>query len=187
MQDQDRLVKARATVQSLNRDQPNDPLKICVMIRVKRLFKISLADETFTVMLHVVTSWLAEGDAANDAMDETFVAQNKGQYVYDADPDKAFYEPDFRPRIAIRNLSEGAATLKGSEGEDYFFRSYVDGRTLVTWEVEKLCVIGTLFDLKFYPVCTSRPHCLQSCSTIAPTRTVTHRFCVVPCRLMYRR
>ena len=84
MQDQDRLVKARATVQSLNRDQPNDPLKICVMIRVKRLFKISLADETFTVMLHVVTSWLAEGDAANDAMDELFVAQNMNQYVYDS-------------------------------------------------------------------------------------------------------
>jgi len=25
-------------------------------------------------------------------------------------------------------------------------------QTLVTWEVQKLCIIGTLFDLKFYPV-----------------------------------
>ena len=45
-----------------------------------------------------------------------------------------------------------AAASSPSPPQDFFFRTYVDGKTLVTWEVEKLCVIGTLFDLKFYPV-----------------------------------
>jgi hypothetical protein len=85
MQDQDRLAKARATFQSLNRDQANDALKdMCAdsCYRVKRLFKVSLADEIFNGS--PPTSWLAESDAANDAMDELFVAQNMNQYVYDS-------------------------------------------------------------------------------------------------------
>ena len=61
MQDQDRLAKARATFQSLNRDQANDALKdMCAdsCYRVKRLFKVSLADEIFNGS--PPTSWLAE-------------------------------------------------------------------------------------------------------------------------------
>ena len=43
--------------------------------------------------------------------------------------------------------------------ENYFFRSWVPpesesthGHTIVTWEVDRLFTIGTLFDLKFFPV-----------------------------------
>ena len=138
-------------------------MKICVMIRVQRLFNVSLANESFTAMLHVVTCWLAVNDAANDAMDSEFEHEQAGKFVCeqleriassphhfvaasppplhrlstaplplrclsaaslppphmrchadDADPDLAFYEPDFRPRIRVRNLSEGEAALDGS-------------------------------------------------------------------------
>lgn len=112
-----RAAEARSLVSVLEKDYEDDPLKTCVMIRVRRLFDVSMANESFTVMLHVVTCWLCEGDAENDAMDQEFVSANSGKFVYDADPDKAFYEPDFRPRIAIRNLCEGAATLDGAAGE----------------------------------------------------------------------
>ena len=48
--------------------------------------------ESFTVMLHVVTCWLATEDAANDLVSEAFETENAGTFVYDADPDKAFCE-----------------------------------------------------------------------------------------------
>jgi hypothetical protein len=34
----------------------------------------------------------------------------------------------------------------------YFYRTLCDGRTLVTWEVEKICKVGAQFDLRQYPV-----------------------------------
>ena len=150
--DESRERQARAIVQALARDSERDPLKVCVMVRVRRLFDVNLSNESFTVMIHVVTCWLCEGDAEHDRMSDEFVKAHGGNFVHDADPDLAFYAPDFRPRIAIRNLSDGKATLDGDEGENFFYRSYIDGKTLVTWEVEKLCVIGSLFDLVYYPV-----------------------------------
>jgi len=66
-------------------------------------------------------------------MDDDFVkshvnADGSPQFVYDADPDKAFYEPEFRPRVAVQNLAEGLATLNGQGGENFFIRTYVDGQ-----------------------------------------------------------
>jgi hypothetical protein len=61
-------------------------------------------------------------------------------------------EPDFRPRIRVKGLSEGHATISGEGAENYFYRSLCDGRTLVTWEIEKICKIGAKFDLRSYPV-----------------------------------
>jgi hypothetical protein len=61
--------------------------------------------------------------------------------------------PDFRPRIGIRDVFDGKATLDGEEEENFFYRSLLpSGETIVTWEVEKLCTIGSRFDLLFYPV-----------------------------------
>ena len=138
-----RATEARALVAALERINAHEPLKICVMTRIKRIFNVSLSNESFTVMMHVVTCWLAEDDAANDALGDDFEAVREQtvskedlawqrengceHFVYDADPDKAFYQPDFRPRVGIRNLREGQATIDGAAGEEYFFRSYVDG------------------------------------------------------------
>ena len=144
--------EATALLGVLKQDKEGDPMKVCVMIRVRRLFGVSLASESFKVMIHVITCWSCEGDAKQDGMPDEFVQANKGNFVYDADPDLAFYAPDFRPRIAIRNLADGEATLDGTDGENYFYRTYVNGKTIVTWEVEKLCEIGSMFDLLYYPV-----------------------------------
>lgn len=143
------------------------------MVRVRRLFDLSLARESFTVMLHVVTCWVCEGDAEHDQVSEEFIKQHEGQFVYDADPDLAFYEPDFRPRIAIRHLHDGTAVLDGEGGEDYFYRSYIDGKTIVTWEVEKLCTIGSLFDLCYYPVdVQALDICLELKTSLSETRFI---------------
>ena len=157
-----RLKEARALVAHLEQEHGVDTVKVCVMLRVRRLFDVSMSDQSFQVMLHVITCWRTDGDAANDALSAEFCKEHEGQFVYDADPDIAFYEPDFRPSIAIRNLGDGSATLKGGDGEDFFFRAYVDGCTLVTWEVEKLCKIGTLFDLIHYPVRAKGLPCASS-------------------------
>ena len=150
--DTSREQQARAILRAVERKRSDDPIKICVLVRVRRLFDLSLADESFTAMLHVITCWACEGDAARDQVSEDFVKEHGGQFVHDADPELAFYEPDFRPRIAIRHLHAGKAVLDGEGGEDFFYRTYVDGKTIVTWEAEKLCVIGSLFDLCYYPV-----------------------------------
>lgn len=150
--EESREKQARAILGALRRKHADDPLKICVMVRVRRLFDLSLSNECFTVMIHVITCWICEGDAEHDQVSEDFIKEHEGQFVYDADPDLAFYEPDFRPRIAIRHLHEGKSVLDGEGGEDYFYRSCIDGKTIVTWEVEKLCTIGSLFDLCYYPV-----------------------------------
>jgi hypothetical protein len=151
--DESREKQARAIATALTRRSEDDPLKVCVMVRVRRLFDLSLSQEAFTVMLHVVTCWMCEGDATHDQMSDEFIESvGADAFVYDADPDLAFYTPDYRPRIAIRNLHGGRSSLKGDEGEDFFYRTFVDGKTIVTWEVEKLCEIGSLFDLCYYPV-----------------------------------
>ena len=62
------------------------------------------------------------------------------------------FELKWRPKIAVRKLTEGSSNLEGIGSEDFFQRSYIDGRTLITWEAEKICTIGTLFDLRNYPV-----------------------------------
>lgn len=116
------------------------------------MFNVEITTESFCCMLHIVTCWLAEGDAVNDQVSETeleelialhgsaaqHVQREDGQhltFVYDADPDKAFYEPDFRPRMRVKGLAEGHASVDGEGAENYFYRTLCDGRTLVTWEV----------------------------------------------------
>eukprot|EP01046_Picozoa_sp_COSAG06_P036814 COSAG06_NODE_4095_length_4581_cov_5.947345_1_plen_652_part_00 len=155
--DKKRESVARALVKELRSKDKEDPMKICVMIRVRRLFEVSLSTESFKVMIHVITCWSCDGDAIGDAVPEEEKKEllddsPSDDFVYDADPDEAFWEPKWRPRIAIRNLHDGAATLDGSDGEDYFYRSLVEDKTICTWEVEKLCEIGSLFDLLYYPV-----------------------------------
>jgi len=54
--DRKRAAEARSMVKACHRASDEDPLKICVMIRIKRLFNVSLASESFTVMMHVI-SW----------------------------------------------------------------------------------------------------------------------------------
>eukprot|EP01043_Picozoa_sp_COSAG02_P096980 COSAG02_NODE_33225_length_503_cov_1.128713_1_plen_139_part_10 len=75
--------------------------------------------------------------------------------------------------IAIRHLSDGTAVLDGTGGEDYFYRSYIDGKTIVTWEVEKLCTIGSLFDLCYYPVdVQALDICLELKTSLSETRFI---------------
>ena len=51
-------------------------------------------------------------------------------FVYDADPDLAFYEPDFRPRMRVMRLCEGTAAADGEGGENV--RKALQNRTLAT-------------------------------------------------------
>ena len=148
-----RMMEARALVATLDRQFEDEPHKICVMVRVKRVWNVDLPSECFSVMLHVVTCWLAEGDAESDAVTPEWEAQQPPDaFFWDADPAETDWAPQWRPKIAVRKLTEGSSNLEGSGSEDFFQRAYIDGRTLITWEAEKICTIGTLFDLRNYPV-----------------------------------
>ena len=133
--DKKRLLEARAMIRSLEFDPITQPLKVAVMVRVRRVFNVEITSESFCCMLHIVTCWLAEGDAANDQVSDTELEalmvlhkdaaehaerNDTGHlvFVYDADPDKAFYEPDFRPRMRIKGLCEGTASADGEGGEN---------------------------------------------------------------------
>ena len=159
--DKKRQSDAVALVNALTKKHEAVPMKICVMVRVRRVFNIDAEQEKFDAMIHVITCWMCEGDAQQDRVqDDNPVHDNGKKFVYDADPDLAFYEPDFRPRIAIRDLAAGTNTLDGQKSESYFYRTYVPpqlsgrkfGKTLVTWEVERLIEVGSSFDLLHYPV-----------------------------------
>ena len=100
------------------------------MVRIKRVWNVNLPSECFSVMLHVVTCWLAEGDAASDAVDSEWEVQNEGKFFWDADPAETDWMPKWRPKIAVRKLTEGSSNLEGIGSEDFFQRSYIDGRTL---------------------------------------------------------
>ena len=150
------MMEARALVNTLEKEfgDEHEPAKIAVMIRVKRVFNISPLQECFSASMSVVTCWLAEGHAEDDAVSDDFAKQHEGDYVFDCDPEmaQAKYKPKWRPTVAMRKLKSGASSLEGEGSEDFFQRSYVDGRTLITWEADKICTIGTNFDLRSYPV-----------------------------------
>jgi hypothetical protein len=109
--DQKRQTEARALIESLSFDAVSEPLKVAIMVRVHRVFNVDITSESFCCMLHIVTCWLAEGDASNDAVSDAEVSgllqlhgdhdahvqrdvESRLTFVYDADPDKAFCEHD---------------------------------------------------------------------------------------------
>lgn len=206
--DKMREKEAVALVNALTKKRDKAPMKICVMVRVRRVFDVSLSSESFKVMIHVITCWLCEDDAVQDCVEKSVaqwsvedvarwlssqqniegadavaqrfreedvdgeallsltsltrkdiqehfdlsygkaskllaavcqlavggssgqIAPLDGDFVYDADPEEAFYEPNYRPRIAIRDLSDGSNALDGVKEESYFYRSYVPATLL---------------------------------------------------------
>ena len=85
-----RAAEASALAAALSREKTDGPMKICVMVRVRRLFDVSLADESFKVITHCITCWKCEGDALHDQVAQDFREKHAGKFIYDADPDKAF-------------------------------------------------------------------------------------------------
>jgi|EP01046_Picozoa_sp_COSAG06_P053296 hypothetical protein len=143
---------SRALLDSLKNEEVGGPMKVCVLVQVHSIYDVALSEQSFKAEIQVICCWLAEGPAKQDGLSQGFVDEHEGKFIYDADVKDAEYRPEYYPHINIQHLVEGDPALGGGDSSEYFFRTFVDGSTLVTREVRELCTIGTLFDLHHYPI-----------------------------------